>query len=87
MNTSQINRFLSLPASVLLFLFSMKAIIFFTYLQKIDFHDVVKVVASFFFLLTSVLLLLDFFCINIFFVKKKIWLFFFLIGFSINIMF
>lgn len=87
MDASQINRLLSLPASVLLFLFSIKEIIFFVYLQKIDVHDVVVVVGSFFFLLTSILLLLDFFCERNIFVKRKVWLFFFCFGFVVNIIF
>jgi hypothetical protein len=84
MDSSQINRFLSLPTSILLFHFSVKAIIFFHHLQKIAIHDVIEVIALSFFLLASVFLLLDFFCVKSLFVKKKIWLFFFLAGFAIN---
>lgn len=87
MNTSQINRYLSLPASILLFLFSVQAIISFFDVQEIEIHDVVAVVKSFFFLLTSVLLLLDFCRVKIFLVEKKIWLLLFSIGFAIKIIF
>ena len=83
----QINRYLSLPTSFFLFLFSIKTIVRIFYFQNISIPNVFTFFSSVLFLLSSILLVLDFLRVQNFLIRKKIWIALFVTGFVLNIVF
>ena len=67
----QINRYLSLPTSFFLFLFSIKTIVSIFYFQNISIPNVFTFFSSVLFLLSSILLVLDFLRVQNFLIRKK----------------
>lgn len=79
-----VNRFMSLPAALSLFILSLRGILFFIYLEEIECYDLMQFLGSILYLLSSILLFLDFENLNIVLVKKKIWLLLLFIGLAMR---